>query len=43
MGLSLPNNLAVASFDDGQAHLANVPVITCAIRPDAGYGRTALN
>ncbi len=41
MGLSLPNDLAVASFDDGQAHLANVPVITCAIRPDAEFGRTA--
>jgi len=41
MGFSLPNDLAVASFDNGQAHMANVPVITCAIRPDAEFGRSA--
>jgi len=40
-GLKLPDDLAVASFDNGQAHLANVPVITCAIRPDAEFGRVA--
>lgn len=41
MRLSLPGDLAVASFDNGEAHLANVPVITCAIRPDAEFGRSA--
>ncbi|CAN5655536.1 LacI family DNA-binding transcriptional regulator [soil metagenome] len=41
MGLALPGDLAVASFDNGQGHLANVPVITCAIRPDAEFGRMA--
>lgn len=41
MGLSLPDDLAVASFDNGNAHQANVPVITCAIRPDAEFGRMA--
>jgi len=41
MGLKLPDDLAVASFDNGQAHQANVPAITCAIRPDAEFGRMA--
>lgn len=41
MGLSLPKDLAVASFDNGQSHQANVPAITCAIRPDAEFGRSA--
>jgi len=41
MGLALPDDLAVASFDNGQAHLANVPVITCTIRPDTEFGHTA--
>lgn len=41
MGLSLPQDLAVASFDNGPSHLANVPVITCAIRPDGEFGRIA--
>lgn len=41
MGLCLPGDLAVASFDNGGAHRANVPVITSAIRPDAEFGRVA--
>jgi len=40
-GWKLPDDLAVASFDNGQAHLANVPAITCAIRPDDEFGRRA--
>lgn len=41
MGMRLPEDLAVASFDNGQSHRANVPVITSAIRPDADFGRAA--
>jgi LacI family transcriptional regulator len=41
MRLRLPEDLAVASFDNGQSHRANVPVITSAIRPDAEFGRVA--
>lgn len=41
MGLKVPDDIAVASFDNGVAHLANVPSITSAIRPDAEFGRVA--
>jgi len=41
MGLRIPDDLAVASFDNGQAHRANVPAITSALRPDADFGRAA--
>lgn len=38
MGLRIPHDLALASFDDGQHYSANAPYITCAIRPDFTFG-----
>lgn len=37
-GLRLPEDLAVASFDNGNWHQANCPAITCAVRSDAAFG-----
>lgn len=40
-GLRLPEDLALASFDDGSYYTANTPSITCALRPDFAFGRSA--
>lgn len=39
--LEVPNDLALASFDDGHQYSANVPFITCAIRPGFAFGQAA--
>ncbi len=39
LGRVLPDELALASFDDGSQCTANTPCITCAIRPDFAFGR----
>jgi len=39
-GLRIPEDLALASFDDGAHFSANTPIITCAIRPDYAFGRS---
>lgn len=36
--LQIPVDLALASFDQDQAYSANVPAITCALRPDFTFG-----
>lgn len=38
-GLRIPDELVLASFDDGSFHTASNPIITCAIRPDFAFGR----
>lgn len=37
--LKLPEDVALASFDDGSQYTANTPFVTCAIRPDFAFGR----
>lgn len=37
--LKLPEDIALASFDDGFQYTANTPFVTCAIRPDFAFGR----
>ena len=37
----IPEDLAIASFDDGRHHSASVPAITCAIRPEFQFGEIA--
>lgn len=39
-GLRIPDELALASFDDGSFHTASTPIITCVIRPDFAFGRS---
>ncbi|HAI13322.1 MAG TPA: hypothetical protein DCM28_16565 [Phycisphaerales bacterium] len=41
MGLRIPEDLAIASYDDGMHFDANVPAITCAIRPTEAFGMQA--
>lgn len=38
MGLRIPEDVAIASYDDGNNFDANIPAITCAIRPTASFG-----
>lgn len=40
-GMRLPDDLAVCSFDAGNWHQANFPVITCAVRSDTEFGAAA--
>lgn len=41
MGIRVPQDLTIASFDNGRNNTANTPKITCAIRPDEEIGRIA--
>ncbi|MFG0251226.1 MAG: LacI family DNA-binding transcriptional regulator [Phycisphaeraceae bacterium JB051] len=41
MGLSIPDDLAIASFDHGSSHLITEPAITCAMRPEEAFGQAA--
>jgi LacI family transcriptional regulator len=41
LGLSIPDDLAIASFDDGANHLITEPAITCAMRPEDAFGQAA--
>ena len=41
LGLRIPDDLAIASFDNGGGCDANIPAITCAIHPEIEFGRTA--
>lgn len=39
LGLGIPEDLALASFDDGGHYSANIPFITCALRPEFLFGQ----
>lgn len=41
MGLKVPEDLAICSFDNGRRWGATIPTITCAIRPEAEFGIAA--
>lgn len=41
LGIRVPQDLAIASFDNGENYTTTVPTITCAIRPDIEIGRAA--
>ena len=41
MGLKIPEDIAIVSYDDGNQYSANVPAITCAIRPTQEFGKQA--
>ncbi|MFG0250827.1 MAG: LacI family DNA-binding transcriptional regulator [Phycisphaeraceae bacterium JB051] len=38
MGLRIPEDVAIASYDDGNHYDANIPAITSAIRPTEAFG-----
>lgn len=42
-GWNIPEDLSLTTFDQGNAHTANDPVITCAVRPDYIFGIEAGN
>ena len=41
LGLRVPQDIAICSFDDGRRYTSSVPSMTCAIRPEAEFGSAA--
>lgn len=41
LGIGIPGDISVCSFDSGDWHMANCPAITCAVRSDEDFGDVA--